>query len=215
VRLGGAPAAGVDLELRFFDGSSWSTRASTTTNGEGWYAFGAQPSLGAGQWYYVLYRNNSETAGRLWLWGTRSLSGYKTGDTVDLGRFDIANIALGAPGNGAEVALPFTFTWTPRPATPGDSYEFNLFDPFTNDPYFFTQPPLGYVGGYTLNTLPPGFSTDGLYVWDMWVYSPDGGYGISLEARVVFFSNSGAAAGAGAAPALPDRLAEAEARRAR
>jgi hypothetical protein len=58
-------------------------------------------------------------------------------------------------------------------------------------PYFFTDPPLGYVGSYTLNSLPPGFTTGYPYVWDMWVYSPDGGYGISYWAYYVTFSTTG------------------------
>jgi hypothetical protein len=50
---------------------------------------------------------------------------------------------------------------------------------------------LGYVGSYQLNGLPPGFGTGIPYVWNMWVYSSDGGYGISYWAYYVTFSSSG------------------------
>ncbi|MGB4868478.1 MAG: hypothetical protein WBP47_00450, partial [Candidatus Promineifilaceae bacterium] len=86
---------------------------------------------------------------------------------------------------------PYTFHWTPRPASTTDSYEFNLFDYDDNDPYFYTDPPLGYVGAFTLLSLPPGFAPGVYYVWDIWVYCPDGGYGISYWSYYVRFSTTG------------------------
>jgi hypothetical protein len=50
------------------------------------------------------------------------------------------------------------------------------------------------VGSFTLNTLPSGFSPGVQYAWEIWVYSPDGGYGISYATRLVTFSNTGFAA---------------------
>lgn len=49
----------------------------------------------------------------------------------------------------------------------------------------------GHTGSYSLNGLPPGFQQGVSYVWEMWVYSPDGGYGVSNEYRYVNFSSSG------------------------
>ncbi len=191
VTINGASAAGVSLELRFFNGASWSTRATTTTGSDGGYSFTGVPGLSAGQRYYVLYRNTGGTPGRLWVWGTRVLTSYTAGDSVGIGDFDIADIALVSPAAGATVALPYTFQWTRRPATPSDSYEFDLYDYPDGDPYFYTDPPLGYVSAYTLNGLPSGFSTGVQYAWDIWVYSPDGGYGISYWSYYVTFSNTG------------------------
>lgn len=84
-----------------------------------------------------------------------------------------------------------TFTWNLRPGLPTDSYEFNLFNYGDGNPWFYTNPPLGYVGSYTLQSLPPGFSTNDYYVWNIWVYDELGGVGISCWARWVAFTNSG------------------------
>lgn len=189
----GAPAPGVPLELRFYDGATWSTRANTTTATDGTYEFLNQPALTPGQKYYVRYLN-TEGAGarpdRLWLWWTQELTTY-SGEEINIGNFDLANITLVAPTNEAGISLPYTFQWAPRPASPTDSYEFNLFDYADDDPYFYTAPPLGYVGGFTLNGLPEGFETYAWYLWNVWVYSPDGGVGVSYWANWVYFTNTG------------------------
>jgi hypothetical protein len=189
----GNPVSGVPLELRFYNGSSWSTLANTTTASNGAYVFQSVPSLGLGQRYYVRY-TNATLPNRLYTWHTRVITAYTAGETVSIGDFDIANINLTAPTAGATVSLPQAFHWTPRSASQSDSYEFDLFEPNTGDPYFFTDPLLGYASSYTLNRLPPGFGTGTLYVWDVWAYSPDGGYGISYYAYTVRFSNAGAMA---------------------
>ncbi len=183
-------AAVVALELRFYNGSTWSTRASTTTAANGSYSFLGVPGLSPGQIYYVRYLNTT-TPSRLFTWHTRLLGTYAAGAEVHIGDFDVANIALVAPAPGATVSLPRAFQWSARPATTSDSYEFDLFDPQDGNPYFFTDPPLGYVSSYTLNGLPAGFKVNTQYVWDMWVYSPDGGYGISYYAYYVRFSTAG------------------------
>jgi hypothetical protein len=67
------------------------------------------PSLTPGQRYYVRYRNYADTPGRLWVWGTRDLTSYAAGSAVEIGNFDIADIALVSPPAGATVALPYTF----------------------------------------------------------------------------------------------------------
>ena len=213
VTLNGTSAADVSLELRFFDGTSWYTLAPTNTDASGNYAFTSVPSLAPGQRYYVRYRNYSGTPGRLWVWGTRELTSYSAGSNVPLGNFDIADIPLVSPANGATVALPYTFQWTRRIATPSDTYELDLYDPSDGAPYFFTAPPLGYVGTYTLNGLPPGFGPGAHYVWEIWVYSPDGGLGISNETRMVTFSNSGMSATAVGQPVQVKTMPDWEDRR--
>ncbi len=188
----GVAAPSVFLELRRYTGGVWSTQASQYTASDGSYSFTGVPSLNAGEYYYVRYQNSvSGPTNRLWTWHTQSLSSYTSGAEIQIGDFDIANIELITPASGAVVGLPYTFQWAARPATPLDSYEFNLFDYEDGDPYFFTDPPLGYVSSYTLNSLPPGFGTYTYYLWNMWVYSPDGGFGISYWSNWVAFSSSG------------------------
>lgn len=185
----GNPAAGISLELRFYNGSAWSTLANTVTASDGSFRFSDVPTLESNQAYYVRYFNAAGTPGNLFLWATKTLETYTTGTDVEIGNFDIADLVLLTPSSGATVALPYTFTWTPRPATPTDSYEFDIYDPVDLDPYAYTDPPLGYVGGIIIYGLPPGFTSGTTYVWEIWIYSPDGGIGISLEARPVAFSD--------------------------
>lgn len=200
VSLNGAPVVHLLLELRFFDGTNWDTFASTYTDVNGKYSFTGVPDLAPGQLYYVLYQNNGNIPGRLAIWGTRLLTSYSTGSNASIGNFDITDISLDLPAYGDTVALPYTFQWTPRSATPSDTYEFDLFDLVDGNPYFFTIPPLGYVGAYTLNSLPPGFNPDTPYWWEIWVYSMDGGSGISHRGHSVFFSNTGINVNGGTQP---------------
>jgi hypothetical protein len=201
VTVNGVPTGGVPLDLRYFNGSSWSSRGTLSTASDGSYRFADVPSLNPGEHYYVRFLNTAETDGRLWLWGTRELDSYTNGAAVALGDFDLADVTLLSPDAGALVSLPFTFRWTRRPATPSDSYEFDLWDWDDDDPFFYTDPPLGYVDSFTLNNTPPGFATYTPYTWDIWIYSPDGGYGICFWSFYVGFSNTGQLA-ASPAPAL-------------
>ena len=201
VTLNGSPAAGVPLLLRFFNGSAWSTAASLSTDGNGAYQFNPS-ALNPGQKYYVLFRNTTEPS-ELYVWGTRELLAYQPTDTVFLGTFDIADIVSTAPAPGALVNLPYNFQWTVRPASPTDSYEFNLTVPDPSQtPYFFTDPPLGYVGSYVLAHLPDKFQTQTAYIWFMWVYDQEGGYGIAYYYRYVGFANAGSAQTSGLSTAL-------------
>ncbi len=186
----GVPAAGIPLELRFYNGSTWSSIASTNTQSDGWFAFTSAPSLSSGQSYYVRYQNMTG-ANRLWTWHTRILDTFVAGSSSYMGDFDVANISLLSPANNVSVSLPRIFQWSIRPATPSDTYEFNLYAPSTGSPHFYTDPPLGYLGSYTLNTLPAGFNVGQDYAWEIWAYSPDGGYGISYETRMISFTNRG------------------------
>ncbi|MBI5877728.1 MAG: PD40 domain-containing protein [Chloroflexi bacterium] len=179
----GTPAANVSLDLRFYNGSSWSTAASTTTGADGKYSFLNVPSLGANQGYYVRYRNSSD-ASRLWSWSTRLLTSYTNGTDVAIGDFDVANIKLTAPPDQAAWSLPLLFTWIARPQSPSDSYVFTIYDAATGSPFAQTFP-LGYVNQFTLNSLPPTFTYNHLYAWEIWACAPDGGCGISYEARRV------------------------------
>ena len=190
VTFNGAPAPSVWLNLCFYNGSSWSLQAGTSTGADGSYAFSAVPGLSSGQAYYVRFMNQASLAnGRLSMWETRLLTNYATREAVYIGDFDLADVPLISPYPGTNVALPATFQWMVRTATPGDSYQFELFDPSGSSD--FTTPPLGYVNSYGLNSLPTGFATGTDYGWYVWVNSPDGGFGASFYYNPVTFSNTG------------------------
>jgi C1A family cysteine protease len=189
VTQNGTAASGVPVQLRLYDGFSSSTIATVNTRSDGTYRFRDVPNLLQDQAYFVCYVNTAGTPGRLWAWYTGWIRHY-TGCNLHAGDFDIADIELVSPADGATVSLPRTFYWSPRPATPSDDYELDLYDPVDYDPLWYTYPTLGYVGSYTLNSLPSGFSPWTEYSWEIWVYGP-GGVGISYDFRDVIFSNAG------------------------
>jgi len=187
VTMNGVPIAGIPLDLRFYNGSSYSTYASTTTDADGNYLFSQVPALQPGQNYYVRYRNDADIDTRLAYWHTADNVTYNATSLDLFATFDIADIVLSTPEPEASVDLPVTFTWIPRPASPTDSYEFDLFDPANEDTYFYTDPPLGYVSSYTLQGLPGGFEEGEEYGWAVAVLSPEGGFGASYYYHPVTF----------------------------
>ena len=191
VRDDGSVAPNVILELHRLDVNTFADTLVDTTisNSSGYFAFINEPSLPPDNVYYVRYYNPGDPT-RLWRWYTRPLGTYFAGQIVHIGDFDLANIVLSLPANGAYVNLPETFSWVRRPATTSDNYEFDLFEDCDNCALFYTLPPLGYVGSYNLTTLPAGFNYNTLYFWEIWVYSGDGGYGISYDANGVTFTSS-------------------------
>lgn len=177
------------VELRFFDGYSWSTRARASISWQtGDFKFLNVPSLQPGQLYYVLYERVSSRYEGLLLWTTRTLTSYNTADAVTIGAFDIADAPLLAPANKAAVYFPVTFRWGPRAIMPTDDYEFNLFDPYDLDPYLYGS--MGYTDQFTLYTLPPVLNVGDLYARYIGIYSLDGGYGMT-DPWLVYFENTG------------------------
>lgn len=189
VTLNGAPVSNTVVELRFFDGYSWSTRANVALHPfNGSFLFSDVPSLGPGQLYYVLYRRELSYNPGLTLWSTRTLTSYTKGDSVFIGAFDVADAPLLEPADEAAVYFPVNFRWGPRGVAPTDSYEFNLFDPYDLDPYLYAI--LGYTGEFTLYSLPPVLNIGDLYAWYIGINALDGGYGIG-EMRLIYFENTG------------------------
>jgi 5-hydroxyisourate hydrolase-like protein (transthyretin family) len=192
VTLNGAAASGVALQLRFYNGSTWSTISNTTTLADGSYLFVNAPSLAAGQQYYVRYENAAQTDGRLYLWSTRSLTSYAAGSAVEIGNFDIADVALSSPAGGATISLPTIFQWVRRPSTTSDSYTIRIYDSADLIPQWLGTL-VGYNGSYTLNSLDTSLAINTQYAWDVLIYAPDGGSGVSRIARLIRFSNRGTA----------------------
>ncbi|HEX7974940.1 MAG TPA: hypothetical protein VF498_11060 [Anaerolineales bacterium] len=205
VTLNGANASGVAIELCSYYGSTCTTPITTTagvtttaiistvTDLSGDYSFNKALSLASGQKYQVRYRNTSFTTGRLLYWISPSVITYTAGSNLKMGTFDIADVALVAPSNGITATLPYTFTWKVRTASPTDIYQFHLYDPADNDPAWSAPNP-GATASYILAGLPavtgspfvPGES----YRWEVWVVGPDGGRGVSLDARTIKFAAS-------------------------
>lgn len=192
--------------LRFYDGNYWHTAGVAYTDEGGLYQFRNVQALRAGQYYYVLYVADNVT--ELRQWHTRSIDSYTAGSTVNIGNFDVGAIELTEPISNIPFDLPTQFVWRPRPVTPQESYEFNLYDSSNTALWVYTNPPLGYTDHYTLNRLPDGFELYKDYSWEIWAYQPDGGYGISFSKSVSFSSaGSGPIVDNSTAPAsLPPAL---------
>ncbi|MDQ7028482.1 MAG: hypothetical protein Q9O62_01230 [Ardenticatenia bacterium] len=191
VTVGGSPAGNVQLELRFYDGTGWSTLQTTSTAADGTFAFTGVPSLGSGQEYYVRYVNPSagDSQGRLSTWSSRSITAYTAGETVNLGTFDIADITLVSPPHDTTATLPQTFQWNPRPATTNDSYGILFFDLTTNQ-ILALEPTVGYQNSYMLNALPAALSYGTAYGWTVYVEWPDGSVGAAYWAYRITFSSA-------------------------
>ena len=185
----GVPVNGTEVLLRYYNGSSWSTYSYTYTDSIGKYQFTTLPTLSAGQEYYVRWDNMTANPDQLWGWYCDHIDSTTTDPNAYICDFDIKNIVLLSPDSGSTVSLPQTFTWLTRTLTT-DDYELNLADMSDGVPWWWTDPSLGYMGSYTLNSLPTGFSTGIQYGWWMWVYGSNG-YGESYYYRPVTFSTSG------------------------
>ncbi|OQA15674.1 MAG: hypothetical protein BWY63_02881 [Chloroflexi bacterium ADurb.Bin360] len=167
VNLGGVPVSGVSLQLRYFDGSTWSTRATTTTDTGGKYSFTGIPALSSGQRYYVLYDNPSGTAnGRLWGWYGADIISYTGTAMVSGGNFDIKDITLQSPSNGATVTLPATFRWGLRGIT-SDHYRVFFYDSVADESALTND--LNYVSQINITGLPDGWPSGRTYFWWVWV----------------------------------------------
>lgn len=189
----GVPVRDLFLVLRKFNGTTWSGVASTGTEEDGSYSFPNAVTLNPGEKYHVWYIASSPNPldpDRLYSWNTRDIDSYQAGNEVLAGNFDIANVALDLPADDATVAVPYSFKWTPRPASPTDSYKFEL-ETLVNPRTYYYSNLLGYTGSYTLNQLPAGFTVNEKMLWLIRVYAPDGGWGYSYDWRYVTFSNTG------------------------
>jgi len=184
------PVVGTEILLRYYDGSAWSTYATKTTDANGYYQFTNLPNIGAEQSMYVRWNNTNYDPSRLWLWRCWYITSSNLDDpNAYQCNFDLENTELLSPNPGATVSLPYTFTWNRRAITT-DSYELNLADMNSDDLWWWTDPPLGYVDNYTLNSLPAGFVPGQQYGWWLWVYGP-GVYGVSYYYYTITFSNMG------------------------
>ncbi len=181
----GAPASGVGLNLRFYNGSTWSTAATTTTGGDGRYDFVGAPSLGSGQTYYVRYDNSGMGDSYLWYWLGPDITTYAAGSVVHGGDFDIANVSLLDPPNDVTRNLPVTFRWARR-ELPGDTYRLYIYDPDTG--FEWTSSDLGDTDSYTLESLVSGMEYGHPYRWTVWVYNGSDSLGLAYYYSLLTFA---------------------------
>ncbi|MCL4506429.1 MAG: hypothetical protein M1140_10460, partial [Chloroflexi bacterium] len=177
VTFRGASASNVSVMLRLYDGLANSTVATTTTDANGWYHFLDRPALTAGQEYWIRYNNDENSVDRLSVWFTGIITTYASGERHQFATFDIADVVLNSPASRAVVAPPTVFTWTPRAASPAESYAMWIFDPTGVFTRSYTSGLLGYAGTTSISTIPAGMSLLTLYGWFVELHAADGGYG--------------------------------------
>ncbi len=194
VVMNSSSASDVPLELRFYNGSTWSTIARPTTSSDGTYVIRGVPNLADGQAYSFRYTNSEFVPGRLFSWSTRPIYNYTETGNVGFSEFDISDLPLDSPPSGLSSTLPVTFTWIKRTTPLSDWYAFVLFDPTDGDPSLIAYPYKG-TNGVILNSLPPGFTFNTLYAWSIWIISPEGAIGVPSETRYITFLPSGQVGG--------------------
>ncbi len=202
----GVPKGGLALTLRFWNGTTWSSLASTTSGPDGRYTFTNPPTLTAGQQYYVRYDNSSSAPnpgpGYLYDWFGNQITTYTAGSTAAGGDFDAADVSLFSPASGASMTLPAKFCWTPRGIS-SDNYQMAFYNPALDKTAYSN--PLGNIGCVTITGLPADWTSGGSYQWYLIVNqgsSPDAtpyNYGASYYSRSATIKFSAGSSG-GAAP---------------
>ena len=183
----GSGIGDIDLELRFYDGSIWSTMASTKTGSDGQYLFSNVPSLGSGQEYYVRYGPNESDYRYLYDWYGPFITAYTTGGSASGGNFDIANFSLLSPDDFSNVSFPVTFNWEGRGLN-NDTFRWRMFD-YYGDYEWESGDPAGAVS-YTLSDLPSDAVYGEEYYWDVFVHNGPDSYGTCIDYYAVTFSSS-------------------------
>ncbi len=190
----GAASAGTRLQLRFYNGSAWSTMASATTGADGRYAFTGAPGLAPGQLYYILFGPNDADPNYLYRWAGPTLNTYSAGTALPGGDFDIANVSLLSPPGGSSLPLPVAFTWQRR-GLPGDTYALILFDPDSDD--WWLSNDLGDVSSHTLTGLPQGIVAGKEYGWSLRVFNGADSFGDAFYYRAITFTGAARMGSAG------------------
>ena len=175
--------AAPNIPLSLLRWGDWTTIATTVTDSSGAYSFTNVPTLPPGT-YTVRFWNDSHDERYLLRWDGRDITSYNMGDTVFGGNFDLANISLVSPVEGATVSIPVTFDWDARGIS-GDQYGWLIKNP--NEPYVLASGPLGTSTEYTLESPPLGLKYGIDYIWYIEVLNGDNGFGLSLY-RFIYFT---------------------------
>jgi M6 family metalloprotease-like protein len=187
VTLKGAAAANQTLKMYYTTNnwSSYSVHTTTKTNASGNYAFNTLPPVGNGKEFAVQWENpDASYQQKLVAWICTDVQG-QVSDKYTCS-FDIQDVALSTPVHNASVNLPYTFKWVRRTTT-SDKYEVDWWDPGYGH-YMWTDPPLGYVGQFTLTGIPGFFVIGFPYNWTVYPLGSNGN-GVPFYYRWVTFND--------------------------
>ena len=186
----GAPVTNVTLNLWKGDERTfWNFVGSAIPGPDGCYLFANVGTLDGGLIYMVNYRNTAAVPnpgpGYLYYWGGNRIAAYQAGTRVHGGDFDLVDLRLVAPADGASLALPATFCWEPRPVI-GDIYQLVLDVPATGT-YGLWVAPAG-ANCITVDSLPPNLPPGSPLRWSIYILLPGNvpyNYGVTYESRTV------------------------------
>ena len=181
-----APGAMIDLWRCTLEADRCVAKAkldTVMTADDGSYSFTQVAATDARTALYVVFDNPRDIRDYLNFWRAPNVVGYNGRDTVQAGRFDIANVFLQEPAPSARVVNPARFRWTPR-ASRVDSYCVMFLD--ANREPLVPCVPLSYtdVGVMDVDGV---LSYNVPYNWNGWVEVPGQGYGESFYYRSVTF----------------------------
>ena len=189
----GEPLPGIELVMRLFDGTNYSTYATTITGPDGSYSFTSLPDLTGERRIYIRYNNgsgaNPSNDQLLAYWLGPNIEDY-SGQKTRGGDADLADMIFLSPVPGATASLPVTFQWNPRSFSPGDNYEVDFFDESFSNLVWYTNPLLGFTDQLTFASLPSSISPGVKYWWTLYLASPDGSYSGSYWNWSITFGQS-------------------------
>jgi hypothetical protein len=190
VYANGSPKPAAPIILNFYDYNTYAYKSVwSITNGSGQYHFRGMSPLGSNQIYYSYYYG---ALGESYIgyYYSPDLTSYSAGSSVMAGNLDISPLNLGTPNSTTGIPFPVNFTWTPRPTSPSETYQFYLYD--TSDYNIsYNSSDLGHVANFILSGLPTGFTTGYTYRWYVYAYGSGGGGGGSFYRNNVAFSTTG------------------------
>jgi hypothetical protein len=196
----GISAPNVEVQLMTtIDDREWTLIDSVRTDERGYYSFADAPDLPQQRKYAVHYINYGDET-RLSFWVTHKLKTYALGSSVFMGSFDIGNIYLESPAEGAQVRLPATFRWRSRTGTGGETYRLSIITYPEGDITDYLGPSVSANDfRLQLNDLPLHYIPGYTYGWEIWVtesanahtapYEEGRGFGVSYETRPIMFAN--------------------------
>jgi len=179
------------IELRRRAGSGdWELVANAEiVDEEGRYFFENPPALAEGEVYQVWWVNPPGLGADLWMgrWWSRDIPAFGSGEDVDLGVFELADLKMTDPCHDCGQTPPIEFKWQPREHA-SERYRWAVFSGCDQDvsqrATAWLSADLGRASSY--ETGPPaGFRLDTRYCWYVRVDDGENGGGWPFYARRV------------------------------
>jgi hypothetical protein len=166
--------AGVAVNMAYSDdyGSTWNrSYATAVTDSRGYYRFDTPPAVGDNNGFAVYYENPTSNPNFLWYFECTVVESTSDSYNCD---FDIQDLVLSSPADGASVNPAVNFSWQKR-GQATDYYYWRFYNGYNTGTYYMS---VGYTNAMTINfcVFPTGY-------WNRWwldVRAPSG-YGIGYD----------------------------------